>query len=228
MTNFNIYKNIKTCPDIKTAKIKTQGFISLTALFLLIFFISSVLIFSFYSQNKLYGEESRNLDSYTAADKYVTKTPFIFPLVGEIVLSFREDYFYTEKDISRKHTGIDIKGEFNQNVFSSGDGIVSYIGFSPTGGRTIVIRHNEKIRTTYLNLLSIFVSCGDHIHQGDIIGTIGGNDDPSSLVESHLHFGVIYNGFYLDPEDVFKISYKNITSYISLEYMENDFYLNSS
>jgi len=225
MANSNIYKNIKACPDIKTVKIKTQGFICLPALFLLIFFISTVLIFFFYSQTQLYGEGSRNLDLYKNADKYVTKAPFIFPLDGEIVLSFREDYFYNEKNIARKHTGIDIKGEFNQNVFSSGDGIVSYIGFSPTGGRTIVIRHNEKIRTTYLNLLSIFVSCGDHVHQEDILGTIGGNDDPSSLVESHLHFGVIYNGFYLDPEDVLKISYKNITSYISLEYMENDFYL---
>jgi len=106
-----------------------------------------------------------------------------------------------------------------------GEKRLSYIGFSPTGGRTIVIRHNEKIRTTYLNLLSIFVSCGDYVHQGDVIGSIGGNNDPSYLAESHLHFGVIYKGFYLDPEDLLKISYKNITSFVSLEYIENDFSL---
>ncbi len=188
----------------------------------LIIFTSTVLL---CSQGKLYAENSRD-DDYgnNLSAETGTKKPFIFPIDGEIILGFRKNYFYDEKKISRKHTGIDIRGGFNQNAFSSGNGIVSYIGFSPTGGRTIVIRHNEKIRTTYLNLLNIFVSCGDYVHQGDIIGTIGGNDDPSSE-DSHLHFGVIYDGFYLDPEDVLKISYKNITGYISLEYLENDFYL---
>jgi len=225
MSNFNIYKNIKACPGNKTVNKKIYRFMFLPVLLLLILFISTGLFFSFYSQNKLYAEGSKDYNYYQTGVESAAKTPFIFPLDGEIVLAFREDYFYNEKNIARKHTGIDIKGEFNQNVFSSGNGIVSYIGFSPTGGRTIVIRHNEKIRTTYLNLLNIFVSSGDYVHQGDIIGTIGGNDDPSSLAESHLHFGVIYNGFYLDPEDVLRISYKNITSYISIEYMENDFYL---
>jgi murein DD-endopeptidase MepM/ murein hydrolase activator NlpD len=225
MTYSNIYKNLKACSGIKKENRKKHSFTFHTVLFLLILFISSGLFFSFCSQNKLYAEESKDYGYYKTGVESLSKTPFIIPLDGEIVLGFRKDYFYNEKDITRKHTGIDIKGEFNQNVFSSGNGIVSYIGFSPTGGRTIVIRHNEKIRTTYLNLLNIFVSCGDYVQQGDVIGTIGGNDDPSSLVENHLHFGIIYNGFYLDPEDVLIISYKNITSYISLEYMENDFYL---
>ena len=225
MSNFNIYKNIKACPGNKTVNKKTYRFMFLPVLLLLVLFISTGLFFSFYSQNKLYAEGSKDYGYYKTGVESAAKTPFIFPLDGEIVLGFREDYFYNEKNIARKHTGIDIKGEFNQNVFSSGNGIVSYIGFSPTGGRTIVIKHNEKIRTTYLNLLNIFVSSGDYVNQGDIIATIGGNDDPSSLAESHLHFGVIYNGFYLDPEDVLGISYKNITSYISIEYMENDFNL---
>ncbi|MHB1346883.1 MAG: M23 family metallopeptidase [Candidatus Humimicrobiaceae bacterium] len=189
-------------------------------LFLPIIFILIVLFI--YPQNKLYAQNSQE---YNDTSESAKKMPFIFPLDGEIILSFRKNYFYDEKKIYRRHTGIDIKGGIDQNVFASGDGIISYIGFSPIGGRTIVIRHNDLIRTTYLNLQNIFVCCGDHIHQGDIIGTIGANDDPSSPEESHLHFGIIYNGFYLDPEDILKISYKNITGYISLEYVENDFHL---
>ena len=225
MTDSNIDKKMKAYPNIITIKIKEQRAIFLPAKFLLTFFLITGFIFSLFPQNKLYGEESGEYSYYGSTPEYGTKAPFIFPLDGEIVLGFREDYFYNEKNTSRKHTGVDIKGDFNQNVFSSGDGTVSYIGFSPTGGRTIVIKHNEKIRTTYLNLLNIFVSCRDYVHQGDVIGTIGGNNDPSYLAESHLHFGIIYNEFYLDPEDVLKISYKNISSYISLEYIENDFFL---
>lgn len=224
MNNNSIDKNIKSTPGSKTVSLKIYRYI-FSVLSLLIIFISTVLFFFFYSQNRLYAENSGNNDyDNNPPVETGTKKPFILPLNGEIILAFRKNYFYDEKEVSRKHTGIDIKGGFNQNVFSSGTGIVSYIGFSPTGGRTIVIRHNEKIRTTYLNLLNIFVSCGDYVHQGDIIGTIGGNDDPSSE-NSHLHFGVIYDGFYLDPEDLLKISYKNITGYISIEYLENDFYL---
>ena len=225
MTDSNIDKKMKGFPGVKTMKIKEHRAIFLPAKFLLTFFLITGFILCLFSQNKLYGEGSSGYNYYGSAPEYVTKAPFILPLDGETVLGFRKDYFYNEKNTSRKHTGIDIKGEFNQDVFSSGDGTISYIGFSPTGGRTIVIRHNEKIRTTYLNLLSIFVSCGDYVHQGDVIGSIGGNNDPSYLVESHLHFGVIYNGFYLDPEDLLKISSKNITSFVSLEYMENDFSL---
>ena len=155
----------------------------------------------------------------------IFNVPFIVPLNGNIDLKFRQDYFDINKKITRKHTGIDISGKFNQEVLASGNGTVMYIGFSPIGGRTIVIKHNEKIRTTYLNLLSIFVSEGDYVHQGDVIAAIGAEDDPSSFKDYHLHFGVIYNGFYLDPSDVLKISYKSISKYISLEYFENDFYL---
>ncbi|MCL4384914.1 MAG: M23 family metallopeptidase [Actinobacteria bacterium] len=155
----------------------------------------------------------------------IFNVPFIVPLNGNIDLKFRQDYFDINKKITRKHTGIDISGKFNQEVLASGNGMVVYIGFSPIGGRTIVIKHNEKIRTTYLNLLSIFVSEGDYVHQGDVIAAIGAEDDPSSFQDYHLHFGVIYDSFYLDPLDVLKISYKSISKYISLEYFENDFYL---
>jgi murein DD-endopeptidase MepM/ murein hydrolase activator NlpD len=223
MTDSNIYRRIKFYYSNKTEKI--IRYISLPVKILLIFFLILCFTFCFFSKNKLFGEGNSDYNYDRSDPEYVTKAPFVLPLEGEIVLGFRKEYIYNEKNTFRKHTGIDIKGEFNQDVFSSGNGKVSFIGFSPTGGRTIVIRHNEKIRTTYLNLLSIFVSCGDYVHQGDVIGTIGTNDDPSYLTESHLHFGVIYNGFYLDPEDLLKISYKNITGFISLEYFEKDFYL---
>jgi len=225
MIYINIGKIKKIYPLPKTAWTENRNFLFLLGLFLLIIFLITALIVFFSFHGKLYGEENPQSSNYHNSSPNSTKVPFILPLDGETVLGFRDDYFYNEKNTARKHTGIDIKGDFNQNVFSSGDGVVSYIGFSPTGGRTIVVRHNENIRTTYLNLLSIFVSNGDYVNQGEVIGTIGGNDDPSYLAESHLHFGIIYNGFYLDPQDVLNISYKNITSFVSIKYLENDFCL---
>jgi len=150
------------------------------------------------------------------------RTPFIAPLEGEIIVGFRQSYCDEEKGKDSKHTGIDIEGKYGQKVRAAGSGAVSYIGFSPIGGRTLVIKHNQKIRTTYLNLMNIYVSTGTYIKQGDIIASIGAVDDPSSS-GCHLHFGVIYNNKYLDPEDLLNIDYRNISKFIFLKYLPSDF-----
>ncbi len=153
------------------------------------------------------------------------KAPFIFPLEGKIIAGFRQEYFDIEKERYLKHTGIDIAGSNGQKVAAAGNGIVSYTGFSPIGGRTLVIVHNKKIRTTYLNLSNIYISVGSFVRQGNIIASIGADDDPSSP-ESHLHFGVIYDGKYLDPAALLGIDYRSISRFLYLRYLKPDFILN--
>lgn len=119
------------------------------------------------------------------------RSPFIIPINGEVITGFRQSYLDTDKQRFLKHTGIDIKGKYGQKVAAAGNGIVSYSGFSPTGGRTLVIKHNQKIRTTYLNLMQIYVSTGTYVKQGEIIAAIGADDDPSNS-QCHLHFGLCH------------------------------------
>lgn len=152
------------------------------------------------------------------------RSPFIIPINGEVITGFRQSYWDEGKQKFLKHTGIDIKGKFGQKVAAAGNGIVSYIGFSPIGGRTLVIKHNQKIRTTYLNLMQIYVSPGTYVKQGEIIASIGADDDPSSS-HCHLHFGVIYDNKYLDPEDLLKIDYRSISKFLHLKYLPSDFKL---
>jgi murein DD-endopeptidase MepM/ murein hydrolase activator NlpD len=152
------------------------------------------------------------------------KNPFIIPLKGEIVTGFRQSYWDEDKQSYFNHTGIDIEGKFGQKVVAAGSGIVSYKGFSPIGGMTLVIKHNRKIRTTYLNLMHTYVSTGTYIKQGETIAAIGADDDPSSS-GYHLHFGVIYDDKYLDPEDLLEIDYSSISKSIYLKYLPSDFEL---
>jgi len=150
------------------------------------------------------------------------KSPFTLPLEGEIITIFRQSYWNEDEQKQLKHTGIDISGRYGQKVTAAGNGVVTYCGFSPIGGRTLVIKHNKKIRTTYLNLMQIFVTTGTHVKQGEIIAAIGAEDDPSNL-QPHLHFGVIYDDKYLDPEDLLKIDYRNISKFLNLKYLPYDF-----
>lgn len=148
-------------------------------------------------------------------------SPFITPLTGEFAVKFRQEYFDESKLVTRKHTGVDIAGSPGDIVRASGNGIVAYTGFSATGGRTVVIKHNDKIRSTYLNILDCFVTRGELVFQGEVIANIGADDDPS-FKEPHLHFGIIYMDSYLDPEDVLNIDYASISRFISLEYISPD------
>lgn len=155
------------------------------------------------------------------------KVPFIMPLEGKILVSFRQEYLDEQKQVTRKHTGIDIWGNPGDAVIASANGVVSYCGFSPIGGRTVVIWHNEKIKTTYLNLSQVYVQPGVFVKQGQAIAAIGAWDDPSHT-GCHLHFGIIYDGKYLDPEDVLKIDYSSISKYIKLKYIKPGFYVQAS
>lgn len=148
-------------------------------------------------------------------------SPLMAPLSGEFVVKFRQEYFDEIELLTRKHTGVDIAGSPGDIIRASGNGIVAYTGFSATGGRTVVIKHNDKIRSTYLNILDCFVTRGELVFQGDVIANIGAEDDPS-FKEPHLHFGIIYMDSYLDPEDVLNIDYASISRFISLEYISPD------
>lgn len=148
--------------------------------------------------------------------------PLIRPLQGDVIVDFRQTYFDEDENVTRKHTGIDISGKSGRKVVASANGIVCYIGFSPIGGRTLVIRHNEKLRTTYLNLMQVLVSPRETVIQGQEIALIGANDDPSSEI-IHLHFGIIFDGYYLNPEDIFEINYNDISEYLFLKNIKPDF-----
>ena len=169
-----------------------------------------------------------NLPSFIYPDykSPIYKSPFVMPLEGEIITGFRQSYPVPDEQKILKHTGIDIEGNFGQKVIAAGNGTVSYTGFSPIGGRTLVIKHNDKIRTTYLNLMQIYVTTGKYVRQGEVIASIGASDDPSSSAY-HLHFGAIYDNKYINPADLLKIDYSSISRFIYLQYLDNDFkYLN--
>ena len=153
------------------------------------------------------------------------KSPFVMPLEGETITGFRQSYPVPDEQKFLKHTGIDIEGNFGQKVIAAGNGIVSYTGFSPIGGRTLVIKHNDKIRTTCLNLMQIYVTTGKYVRQGEVIASIGASDDPSNSAY-HLHFGVIYDNKYIDPADLLKIDYSSISRFIYLQYLDDDFNFN--
>ena len=147
----------------------------------------------------------------TPMDENVT---FELPVEGELVSDYMQRYWLDTGD-SNLHCGIDIEAEEGTRIKSAGDGVVSFVGWTPAGERTVAVVHDDGIRTTYLNFEKILVVVGQNVSKGQTLGIIGESKDPSSEV-NHLHFGAIYNGHYIDPKLLFLLDIKDITDLINL------------
>jgi len=128
-------------------------------------------------------------------------TPDYWPYNGRITSRFgwRKNPF-TGKG-REFHEGVDIAGSYGAAVRAAGDGIVTYAGYKGTYGRLVVISHGYGYVTYYAHNFSIVVKTGDRVTKGQIISRIGSTGRSTG---PHLHFGVTYQGKWIDPLSVGK------------------------
>lgn len=135
----------------------------------------------------------------TETKKEVT---FVKPTEGEIICEFAKDNLIYSETLKEwiTHTAIDIKADKTSVIKASADGIVKSIVNDPRYGLTIIIEHDDGYETVYSNLLTAeFVVEGEEVKQGQTIGTAGNTASFESGMECHLHFELLKNGEYLDP-----------------------------
>ena len=127
---------------------------------------------------------------------------FIKPVDGEIIKEFAKDNLVYSETLKEwiTHTGIDIKKEKTSIVKASEEGIIKSIKNDPRYGITVVIEHNKGYKTIYSNLLTAeFVKEGEKVSKGQTIGTVGDTAIFEIADEPHLHFEIIKDDEYVDP-----------------------------
>ena len=97
--------------------------------------------------------------------------------------------------VFRTHSGIDIPGQYGENVIASDSGTVITSDYSSSYGNYIVISHGG-MTTLYAHLSSRAVGYGDGVNKGQVIGKIGSTGNSTG---PHLHFEVSINGERVDP-----------------------------
>ena len=99
------------------------------------------------------------------------------------------------------HRGIDIKADKTTVVKAVSDGKIKAIKEDPRYGLSITIEHSDGFQTVYSSLLSSeFVKEGDEVEQGQSIGTVGNSAVFETLEGSHLHFEMLKDGEYVNPD----------------------------
>ncbi|MBQ3427524.1 MAG: M23 family metallopeptidase [Clostridia bacterium] len=97
----------------------------------------------------------------------------------------------------RTHNGIDISADIGCSVSSAADGTVTETGMGSMGGY-VTIDHGNDITAVYAQLGDINVITGDAVKAGSVIGTIA--EPRGEGGAPHLHYEIIRNGSYVDPE----------------------------
>lgn len=98
------------------------------------------------------------------------------------------------------HRGMDISGTgYYSPIYAAQTGTITDIGYNDYWyGNYITIKHNDDYSTTYMHLANFVdgMRVGTVVTKGQQIGYMGSTGYSTG---THLHFGVIYKGEYIDP-----------------------------
>lgn len=141
-------------------------------------------------------ERVGEIKDYLRAQKDIyMATPKGFPVNGRITSNFSERLhpITGERDF---HTGVDISTSPEDPVHVTGDGIVSFSGWSSGSGNLVVIEHGFGYSTFYAHNKRNTVRVGQTVKRGDIIAYVGSTGNTTG---PHLHYEVWKNGKPVNP-----------------------------
>ena len=128
---------------------------------------------------------------------------FIRPTAGQVLEEFSGDELvYSETmDDWRTHNGIDFAAAEGDQVVAAFKGVVKKVYNDDLLGITVEVEHNGGVVSRYSGLQSLgFIEEGKSVNTGDIIGGVGKNGALEQESQSHLHFEILKNGEYENPE----------------------------
>ena len=152
---------------------------------------SDVLTKKSYVQSKSFDDVSLVA---ARSGEMVSCIPKISPIVPDRSQYRLSSSFGVRKDPitgrQARHMGLDFAIEVGNPVYSTGDGVVSYVGHSRYGyGNNIIVDHGFGYKTRYAHLSTTDVVEGMQVRRGDFLGRTGNSGKSSG---PHLHYEVIY------------------------------------
>lgn len=97
---------------------------------------------------------------------------------------------------STNHQGVDLAGPEGTPIYATKSGVVTVNSSSRSAGNYITIRHDNTYSSIYMHLSRSVVKKGQTVRQGELIGYMGST---GIVTGTHLHFGIIKNGSYVNP-----------------------------
>lgn len=127
---------------------------------------------------------------------------FVRPSSGSVLNDYSGDELVYSETMNdwRTHNGIDFAAEEGDQVIAVSKGVVKKVYEDDMLGITVEIEHSGGVISRYSGLQSLgFITEGKSVKAGDIIGGVGANGSLEQESELHLHFEIIKNGEYENP-----------------------------
>lgn len=94
------------------------------------------------------------------------------------------------------HQGVDLAAPANTPIYASRGGVVTTATYSNNAGYYVTINHGDGFSSIYMHMNNYVVSSGQAVSAGQLIGYVGRTGIATGY---HLHFGIAYNGAYVNP-----------------------------
>ena len=96
----------------------------------------------------------------------------------------------------RMHNGVDLACAQGTPIYASRSGQVTVASYGTDAGYYVSINHGDGFASVYMHMTHYIVTAGSYVEQGQIIGYVGST---GASTGPHLHFGISYNGTYVNP-----------------------------
>ncbi len=110
---------------------------------------------------------------------------FVRPVIG-----------YFSQFLQGSHTGIDVAAPFGSLITAADDGVVTWAGWRPVGGRAVCVQHAAGVESCDYHTSLALVTVGQRVARGEpvaLVGMTGATTGP------HVHWEARQNGLIVDP-----------------------------
>lgn len=102
--------------------------------------------------------------------------------------------------VRRFHAGMDFTAPTGTEVYATGNGVVSFVGWRQGYGNTVVIDHDYGYTTLYAHLYKGLARVGQKVKRGDVIALVGNTGKSTG---PHLHYEVRIQDQPVDPRNYY-------------------------
>ena len=97
----------------------------------------------------------------------------------------------------KMHNGVDMAAAQGTPIYAAKSGKVTVTSYQAGGaGYYVSINHGDGFSSIYMHMTHYIVSPGQYVTAGQVIGYVGSTGGSTG---PHLHFGISYNGSYVNP-----------------------------
>lgn len=153
-----------------------------------------------YVQAKSYEEL---LEMAKTQEVRMENIPAIQPVLNKDLTRVASGYGWRVDPVyhtRRFHSGMDFTAPTGTEIYATGNGRVTFVGWRQGYGNTVIVDHGFGYETLYAHLFKQLVREGQKVNRGDIIALVGNTGKSTG---PHLHYEVHYHGQAVDPRNFY-------------------------